>query len=99
MSYPIEIKAFLLSSTPKVWLSRALEDLSTLLIDHANCEKKAASTAVSLMFKYAERHELLKKMSRLAREELRHFEKVLAFMAERHIVYEHLSPSRYAEGL
>ena len=47
-----------------------------LLIDHANCEKKAASTALALMFAYAEDLELAGKMSRLAREELRHYEQV-----------------------
>ena len=47
-----------------------------LLIDHANCEKKAASTALALMFAYAEDLELADKMSRLAREELRHYEQV-----------------------
>ena len=47
-----------------------------LLIDHANCEKKAASTALSLMFAYPEDFELADRMSRLAREELRHFELV-----------------------
>jgi tRNA-(ms[2]io[6]A)-hydroxylase len=43
--------------------------------------------------------DLLNKMSRLAREELRHFEQVLAIMAERNIAYQHVSSSRYANGL
>ena len=45
-------------------------------VDHANCEKKAASTALALMFAYAEDLELTDQMSRLAREELRHYEQV-----------------------
>jgi tRNA-(ms[2]io[6]A)-hydroxylase len=46
------------------------------MIDHANCEKKAAATAMSLMHRYTDNTALLNKMSRLAREELRHFEQV-----------------------
>ncbi|MGB6355078.1 MAG: tRNA isopentenyl-2-thiomethyl-A-37 hydroxylase MiaE [Steroidobacteraceae bacterium] len=60
-------------ATPAAWVARACESPDVLMIDHANCEKKAASTAVSLMFAYAEDLELADKMSRLAREELRHY--------------------------
>lgn len=70
-----------------------------LLIDHANCEKKAAGTALNLMFRYVDKVDLLGKMSRLAREELRHFEQVLAIMKKRGIAYRHLSSARYADGL
>ncbi|GGY64442.1 tRNA-(ms[2]io[6]A)-hydroxylase [Marinobacter zhanjiangensis] len=70
-----------------------------MLIDHAHCEKKAASTALSLMYRYVDNHDLLNKMSRLAREELRHFEQVLAIMKKRGVAYGHLSPARYAAGL
>ena len=62
--------------TPPAWVKRAGESRELLLIDHANCEKKAASTALALMFAYAEDLELTDKMSRLAREELRHYEQV-----------------------
>ncbi len=94
-----EIKAFLKCETPDAWVANALENQDTLLIDHANCEKKAAATAVNLMYRYVDRLELLNKMSRLAREELRHFEQVLALMKKRKITYGHLTPSRYANGL
>ncbi len=60
--------------TPAAWVERACESPDVLLMDHANCEKKAASTALSLMFAYAEDLDLTDKMSRLAREELRHYE-------------------------
>jgi tRNA-(ms[2]io[6]A)-hydroxylase len=75
------------------------EQESTLLIDHANCEKKAAATALALMHRYTDNPVLLNKMSRLAREELRHFEQVIKMMAARDIAYEPLSASRYAQGL
>ncbi len=87
---------FLHCETPKAWIEHALENLDILLIDHARCEKKAASTALSLMFKFPERKNLLHKLSRLAREELRHFEQVFDLMEERNIEYCHLNASRYA---
>ena len=94
-----EITAFLGCATPDAWVEAALADQNTLLIDHANCEKKAAGTALNLMYRYISHTDLLNKMSRLAREELRHFEMVLAIMGKRGIEYEHVSPSRYAAGL
>ena len=93
------VKDFLLCETPEVWLQYAVVHQNTLLVDHANCEKKAASTALNLIYKYIEFPELLNKLSRLAREELRHFEQVLAIMKKREVRYEHVSASRYAAGL
>ena len=60
--------------TDPAWFEAAVLRVDDLLIDHANCEKKAASTALSIMFAYPEDFELADRMSRLAREELRHFE-------------------------
>jgi tRNA-(ms[2]io[6]A)-hydroxylase len=85
--------------TSRAWFDRAVEREADLLIDHANCEKKAASTALSLMFAYPEDFELAGRMSRLAREELRHFELVQQKMTELGVPFRRLSPSRYAEGL
>ena len=66
----------LLAATPAAWLSAAVDHRDLLVVDHANCEKKAASTALALMFTYAEDEALVLALSRLAREELRHFEQV-----------------------
>ncbi|GAB1270179.1 tRNA isopentenyl-2-thiomethyl-A-37 hydroxylase MiaE [Aurantivibrio infirmus] len=93
------IKQFLLCETPDTWLENALVNQDLLLIDHANCEKKAASTAMNLMYRYVEHMELLNKMSKLAREELRHFEQVIAIMADRNIAYEQIEAARYAGEL
>ena len=89
----------LLAATPATWVAHACESADLLVIDHANCEKKAASTALSLMFAYAENLDLAAKMSRLAREELRHYEQVAKFMRSAAIVPLRLSPGRYAERL
>ena len=94
-----EIQGFLPCATPDRWIENALEHPVFMLIDHANCEKKAASTAISLINRYTDNFELVNKMSRLAREEMRHFEQVIAIMKRRSIVYTHVSASRYAAGL
>lgn len=94
-----EIHVFLACKTPRAWIDAALQQQDVLLIDHANCEKKAAGTALSLMHKYIHQTDLLNKMSRLAREELRHFEQVLDILAARKIPYIHVSASRYAAAL
>jgi tRNA-(ms[2]io[6]A)-hydroxylase len=93
------IEAFLYCPTPAAWVQWALENPAVLLIDHANCEKKAASTALNLMYRYVGHHRLLQRLSRLAREELRHFEQVIALMRDRDIDYPQLSASRYAGEL
>jgi tRNA-(ms[2]io[6]A)-hydroxylase len=86
-------------ATPALWFEMAERHIPTLLIDQANCEKKAAGTAVSLIYRYVDKHELLPRMSRLAREELRHFELVLKMLETLEIPYRYLSPSRYAGSM
>src|SRR5690554_2713317 len=93
------INNFLYCQTPDSWITGALANIDLLLLDHANCEKKAASTALNLMYRYVDDFELLNKMSRLAREELRHFEQVIALMQSRGIPYEQITAARYAAEL
>jgi tRNA-(ms[2]io[6]A)-hydroxylase len=85
--------------TPAAWIAQACALPDLLLIDHANCEKKAASTALALMFAYAEDLEQTNKMSRLAREELRHYEQVAKLIRSLGVVPLRLAPGRYAERL
>ncbi|MEA3150885.1 MAG: tRNA 2-(methylsulfanyl)-N6-isopentenyladenosine37 hydroxylase [Gammaproteobacteria bacterium] len=87
------------AATPDAWLDRACAAPDILLIDHANCEKKAASTALSLMFAYAEDLELTDKLSRLAREELHHYEQVARLIKSLKVVPQRLAPGRYAEQM
>jgi len=86
-------------ATPAAWIAKACAEPDVLLIDHANCEKKAASTALSLMFAYAEDLDLTAHMSRLAREELRHYEQVAKLIQSRRVAPQRLAPGRYAERL
>lgn len=90
---------FLGCKTPDAWVDEALNKQDYLLIDHANCEKKAAATAMNLMYRYTTKSDLLSKMSQLAREELLHFQQVVEIMSVRKIKYKRLGPSRYAAGL
>jgi tRNA-(ms[2]io[6]A)-hydroxylase len=85
--------------TPSAWVAQACASPDVLIIDHANCEKKAASTALALMFAYAEDLELTDKMSRLAREELRHYEQVAKLIRTLGVIPQRLAPGRYAERL
>lgn len=98
---PPEIAAFLVAPTPQAWVDAAAEPeaLPVLLVDHANCEKKAASTALGMLFRYEEHERLSERLSRLAREELRHFEQVRQQMRARGIRWRRVSASRYAAGL
>lgn len=95
------IHEFLPCPTPEAWLDVAVlpENRATLLIDHANCEKKAAATAMSLIWRYTDQPNLLQKMSQLAREELLHFEQVVKLMQARGVNYAEVPASRYAAGL
>jgi len=96
---PENIAAFFDTPTPDEWVREAANRLPELLLDHANCELKAASTALGFIYRYPERSALASRMSRLAREELRHFEQVRKIMQDMSIPFEHVSASRYAGSL
>lgn len=81
------------------WGHRALAHMDEILLDHAHCEKKAASTALSMIFRYPEHPRLLVPMSELAREELEHFEQVVALIRKRGGEFVRQEPSPYAARL
>lgn len=89
----------LLAPTPDAWVEAAAGRWRELLNDHAQCEKKAASTALALMFAYPQDRRLASTLSRLAREELRHFEQVQKLMIALAVPFERQRPGRYASGL
>ena len=94
-----DILDFLACETPPEWIDFALKNQSVLLIDHANCEKKAASTAMKLLYRHTSKVELLRKMSQLAREEILHFQQVVEILSNRGVNYTKIAPSRYANCL
>jgi tRNA-(ms[2]io[6]A)-hydroxylase len=85
----------LCSATPPAWAHRVLADLDVLLLDHAHLEKKAAGNAVNLIFRYPQHAFLAEPLSRLAREELVHFEQVLTLLAARGVALRPLKASPY----
>ena len=99
VTVPQPIADFLQIATPEEWLSEACGRLPELLHDHANCELKAASTALGFIYRYPEKAQLAHRMSRLAREELRHFEQVRKILSKMDVPFEHVSASRYARSL
>lgn len=90
------IDTFLQIPTPTGWLQAAVDNVDLLLTDHAHCEKKAAATAMGLIYRYTDRSLLVRKMSKLAREELVHFDKVVNLLEKRGGEFQRLSPGRYA---
>jgi tRNA-(ms[2]io[6]A)-hydroxylase len=96
---PESIAGFFDTPTPEEWVRAASDRLPDLLLDHANCELKAASTALGFLYRYPDRGKLAQCMSRLAREELRHFEQVRSIMDEMGIPFRRLKASRYAGRL
>lgn len=87
------VLAFLGCQTPNEWLDEAVNNLDILMQDHANCEKKAAGTAMNLMFRYSFFTDLQVKLAQLVREEMLHYEQVLEFMTKRGQEWKGLSLS------
>jgi tRNA-(ms[2]io[6]A)-hydroxylase len=87
---------FLPCRTPQAWIEEALRQEEILLLNHCYLEQCAARNALQLMFRCPDKPDLLSKMSKLAREELRHFEKVHELLTRRGYAYKMLKPSRYA---
>ncbi len=95
----LEMSAFLGAPTPPAWVEAALDSIGVLIVDHANCEKKAAASALALMNRYGDRRDLVQRMSRLAREELRHFEQVRKLMDQTGFAWHQVSAARYGGAL
>ncbi|HWZ64198.1 MAG TPA: tRNA isopentenyl-2-thiomethyl-A-37 hydroxylase MiaE [Steroidobacteraceae bacterium] len=91
--------SILCAPTPAAWVEAAVARWPQLLVDHAACEKKAASSAVALIFAYPEDTQLALALSPLAREELRHFEQVQRLMLELEVANARQRPGRYAHEL
>lgn len=99
MNLPSDLIDFLPCPTPDAWVRAALAQQDILLLDHRNCELKAAATAMSLIARYGQDAELSMALSKLAREELVHHEQVLRILKRRGIDLRPLTASRYAAGL
>jgi len=87
------------SETSNRWLAQVDAHLNEILVDHAHCEKKAAGTALNLIFAYVEDQELCRAMALIVNEELEHFQMVLDLLARRGIRFRRLKPSSYGREL
>jgi len=90
---------FLGARTTQSWVNAAIANLPLIIQDHANCEKKAAGTAMNMMFRYEFSYDLQCKLAQLIREEMLHYEQVLGIMNNRGQDWEYLSAGRYAKGM
>ena len=71
------------ASTDPAWAKEAVRDLDSVLVDHAHCEMKAATNALSLVVRHPNDLGLVRALTDLAREELDHFRRVVAFLERR----------------
>lgn len=87
------------SESGQRWLDQVEKHTDLVLIDHAHCEKKAAGTALNLLFAYVENEELCREMTSIVNEELEHFHMVLDVLKNRGIKFQRLKPSNYGSQL
>jgi tRNA 2-(methylsulfanyl)-N6-isopentenyladenosine37 hydroxylase len=90
---------FLQTPTSEAWVEQALANLDTILLDHAHCERKAASVAVSLMCRYPAATQLVDQLTLIAQEELTHYAQVNQILADRGIARSALQPPPYGATL
>ena len=87
-------------STERRWLAQVDRDLEAVLVDHAHCEKKAAGTAMSLIFAYGTvLVAICGELSAIVVEELDHFQQVLELLKRRGIRFGSQKPSSYGRKL
>jgi tRNA 2-(methylsulfanyl)-N6-isopentenyladenosine37 hydroxylase len=90
---------FLQQPTSDAWVEQAIANLDIVLLDHSHCERKAASTALNMMFRYPSSHKLVRALTAIAQEELEHFEQVNQWLDRRGIPLAPLNAPPYASGL
>lgn len=89
----------LISPTPIAWGKQAVEKLHWLLSDHAYCERKAAAFAIGLLQKYGHFYKDHMPLSKLVREEMRHYELVLRILETNNLALIRLPACGYARNL
>ncbi|PMB44698.1 rubrerythrin family protein [Fischerella thermalis CCMEE 5205] len=85
--------------TSSAWVEQAISNLDIILLDHAQCERKAAGVALNLIFRYPSNAKMVRELTKIAREELEHFEQVNQWLEDRNITMRPLTPSPYGAGL
>lgn len=90
---------FLQQPTSDAWIEQAIAHLDTILLDHSQCERKAAGVALNLIFRYPSSAKLVRTLTAIAQEELEHFEQVNQWLDRRGIALAPLAPPPYGAGL
>ncbi|EHC18091.1 tRNA-(ms[2]io[6]A)-hydroxylase [Fischerella thermalis] len=85
--------------TSSAWVEQAISNLDIILLDHAQCERKAAGVALNLIFRYPSNAKMVRELTKIAREELEHFEQVNQWLEDRNIPMRPLTPPPYGAGL
>jgi tRNA-(ms[2]io[6]A)-hydroxylase len=85
--------------TDPQWAAEAARDVDAVLVDHAHCEMKAASNALSLAARHSEDPEVVRVLCDVAREEIEHFQRVLALLVARGLKLGPPPVDRYAADL
>ncbi len=85
--------------TSSAWVEQAISNLDIILLDHAQCERKAAGVALNLIFRYPSNAKMVRELTKIAREELEHFEQVNQWLERRNIPMRPLAPPPYGAGL
>lgn len=89
----------LATPTDPTWFERIEPQLDTILVDHTHLEKRAASTALSMIFRYTGREGVPRTLSEVVREEMEHFEQMLEVLDRRGVQLRKLKPAPYASKL
>ena len=95
----LPIISVLKQPTSSAWVEQAITNLDTILLDHSQCERKAAGAAINMMFRYPSNAKMVRQLTAIAREELEHFELVNQWLDRRQIPLRPLQPPPYGAGL
>jgi tRNA-(ms[2]io[6]A)-hydroxylase len=90
---------FLQTPTSLAWVEQALANLDEVLLDHAQCERKAAGVALSLINRYPSDAGLVTALTAIAQEELAHFAQVNQWLDRRGVAFGPLPPPPYGAAL
>lgn len=99
MTTSLSTMNILAQPTSTAWLEQALANIDTILLDHSHCERKAAGTAINLMFRYPSNTKLVRQLTAIAREELEHFEQVNQILERRGVPLAPLNAPPYGKGI
>ena len=90
---------FLKAPTSEAWIAQALANMDTILLDHAQCERKAAGTAIQMMSRYPSSDRLVRELTAIAQEELSHYEQVNQWLDRRGVPLQPVTPPPYGASL